>query len=129
MELPNAPERRIGRRKLLDPLRIEWRVPESRRRRRKDAAQTAWLRDLSVTGLSVEAPADEALLVGHRVRIGLEGQHGTVVIRRIDPTSSEWTLRYGVEFVSLDPGLTDMLRRILEEDRPAGLEQLWTKAR
>ena len=52
-----------------------------------------------------------------------------VVIRRIDPTSSEWTLRYGVEFVSLDPGLADMLRRILEEDRPAGLEQLWTKAR
>ncbi len=108
---------------------MEWGVPEPTRRRRRASPETAWLVDLSVTGASIEAPRSDNLRVGHRIRVALDGHPGTVVIRRIAPTSSEWTLRYGVEFVELEPALADLLRRILEEDRPAGLEQLWLNAR
>lgn len=131
MEVPNAPDRRIGRRKLLEPLQVGWRLPDpthSRRRRKGDTEQTGWLMDLSVTGASIEAPHADDLVPGHRVRISFRGAEGTVVIRRVTPCSTEWTLRYGVEFTDLGPELADLLRQILEADRPADLEQRWLRA-
>ena len=118
----------------MTPVKIEWRVPEASQKRRwrssaSATAETGWIVDVSVTGAAVEAPRAEDLFLGQRVRIALGDLQGTVVIRRAQPSTVDRMARYGVEFVDLEPGLADALRALLEEDRPAGLEELWQRAR
>lgn len=132
MEPRQSPERRIGTRTRMTPLQIDWRLPDpdrKKRRRADPATESAWIVDVSVTGAAIEAPLSEDLFKGHRVRIGVDGSVGIVVIRRVTPTDNEWTVRYGVEFVDLDPELEAVFRGLLEKERPAGLETRWQRAR
>ena len=131
---PRPPDRRIGQRKEMTPVKIAWRVPDPAKKKRwrsssASAAEAAWIVDVSVTGAAIEAPRADDLFLGQRVRIALGDLLGTVVIRRAQPSTVDRMARYGVEFTDLEPELAAALRRLLEEDRPAGLEELWQRAR
>jgi len=119
----------------MTPVKIAWRVPDPAKKKRwrtsspRAAAEAAWIVDVSVTGAAIEAPRADDLFLGQRVRIALDELYGTVVIRRAEPSTVDRMARYGVEFADLEPELADALRNLLEEDRPAGLEELWQRAR
>jgi hypothetical protein len=132
MKTPPAFERRIGNRKPVDRLPIDWQVGERPagfgRRRKKDATVDAQVHEVSITGAAITAPHSAELIRGRRVRIGVGGLHGLVVIKRSVPTAEVGITRYGVEFVEMDPGLTDQLRELVAADRPEGLEERWQQA-
>jgi hypothetical protein len=131
MEDPRPPDRRIGQRKPLTPLKIEWRAPDPAKKRKwkAPATQTGWVVDVSVTGAAIEAPRADDLFQGQKVRVALGDLTGVVIIRRAVPSTVERMAHYGVEFIDLDPGLADILRSMLESDRPEGLEEFWQRAR
>ncbi len=93
-------ENRLGQRIGIEPLEVGWRAPArggplSRLLRRRHTP--ALLLDLSVTGLLVDAPADERLRVGSIVGFQIDGVEGLVRVRRIEAPPDTSTWRYGVE--------------------------------
>ena len=132
MEARRPSDRRIGQRKALTPVKIDWRVADPAKKRKwrsAPAPETGWVVDVSVTGAAIEAPRAEDLYLGQKVRIGLGDLLGIVIVRRAVPSTVDRMAHYGVEFLELDPDLADVLRSLLEEDRPAGLEDFWQRAR
>lgn len=117
----------------MTPVKIAWRVPDPAKKKRwrstSNVGEPAWIVDVSITGAAIEAPRADDLFQGQRVRIALDDLQGVVVIRRAQPSTVDRMARYGVEFVDLEPGLADVLRSLLEADRPSGLEELWQRAR
>ncbi len=112
-------ERRIGQRSDHDGISIRWwppRGPGSTRRlfgpRR---GQAAALVDVSVTGLLVEAPANDHLKVGDTVTVTVDDVTGPVTIRRVVGERGDPTWRYGVELLDLTSELTTHIHAKLSE--------------
>jgi hypothetical protein len=121
-------ERRIGQRKLVSPVAIDWRVDvKGRKRKAAKRRQTGYVVDLSVSGASIEAPRADDLLKGHRVVIGLGEWRAVVIIRRIAEVSNERNLRYGVEFLDMDPEFVERIHHVLAADRSA-VDAFWRSA-
>ena len=103
-------ERRIGHRSDHDGIAIRWwppRGPGAPRRLfgpRKGLA--AELVDVSLTGLLVEAPANEELRVGDTITVEVDGITGPVTLRRVVAVPGSPTWRYGVELLDLTAALT-----------------------
>ncbi len=126
---PSAFNRRIGERVPHRLDEIEWRPPTPRRLfRGAPKPLTAQLVDLSVTGARVLAPEVPALSRGTRVQICVRGHHGVVEVRRIEPSTVDGLTTYGVEFVVLDDGLTELVGQVLSRRKPDA-DWRWTTER
>ena len=108
--------RRIGTRHRVDLGEVAWVPVVQRRGLRRTRPQTARLADLSVTGASVIAPRGTE--PGRLVRLELTGGFGALVrVRRVSEVDGERS-RYGVQFVSQDPGFADTVNRTIDAHRP-----------
>ena len=106
--------RRIGERTAIEPTDITWLpVQKKPRLRRRTKPKPALLVQLSVTGAGVVAPADFAVHAGTRAVIEIDGLHGLVEVRHIEPSNDPFMSLYGVEFLSLDPKLSQRINRTL----------------
>ncbi len=96
--------RRLGERRPVEPTQIQWNIPAPgwRQRFRKLEPQTGLLRDVSVTGAAVVAPADEAIVRGTEVRVSFRWVEGLVRVKRVDPHADGARSIYGVEFDRTD---------------------------
>jgi hypothetical protein len=115
--------RRIGRRTPAGGLTIEWHPvdvvdkPRWGLRRVKVARETtAELLDLSLSGAKVAVDEADPVPVGTRVRIALERDEGTAVVRRVEPGPGGRSI-YGIHFLHLAPPLQARFTKLLEGDR------------
>jgi hypothetical protein len=110
---------RIGVRNHVDVRDVLW-LPEGdergRFRLRRPAPLTATLVDLSFTGAALIAPA--GVQVGRRVSIAVGQGQGIVTVRRSVPLRGTPLEQYGVEFLSLDNELRDVIVRTLDAHDP-----------
>ena len=110
-------ERRIGKRRGVEPVRVGWMVdrPErvGRRLRRRLAGMPGHgvLLDVSVSGAQVLAPADPEIRIGTRFDIEVKGVVGRVVVRRIVHSATPDLCLYGVE---IPPESGDLARLFSE---------------
>lgn len=112
-------ERRIGHRSDHHGTSIRWWPPRgpgaSRRLFGSRKGVAAELVDVSLTGLLVEAPANEALRVGDIITVEVDGITGPVTLRRIVAVPGSPTWRYGVELLHLTAALTAHINAGLAE--------------
>ncbi len=109
---------RIGDRILVDVDGAEWQPAAQRRSLFKRPQLTARVVEVSVSGAGILAPAEPHVPLGQIVTIVLNGKAGTVYVRRRERTADPATLRYGVEFVSLDNPLAELAKSRLAEVLP-----------
>ena len=98
---------------------VEWQPVAPRRSLFKRPRLTARVVEVSVSGAGILAPAEPHVPLGQIVTIVLNDRAGTVHVRRRERTTDPATLRYGVEFVSLDNPLAELAKALLAEVRPA----------
>lgn len=122
-------ERRIGRRTPIEPVELQWIAPQVRRglRRREPTPQRAQLVELSVSGAMILAPGGDTQ-PGHVVEILWNGHSGTVIVRRVTPTTTPDLGLFGVEFKQWDVQLRDLVSQTLGRQRPEDLESRWHRA-
>ena len=117
--------RRIGTRHQVDLGEVSWLPVGQRRGLRRPRAQAARLVDLSVTGAAVIAPPGTEF--GRLVRLEITGGFGaTVRVQRVSAVDHERS-RYGVQFISQDPGFVDTVNRTIDAHRP-DTDWQWTTA-
>lgn len=132
MDVSKPFARRIGERKQLSPLTVGWTTQHVERggvlgrKKVRTLQQSGRLLDISVSGAAILAPRFPGLRQGCSVLISFEGFEGVVEVRRWEPTEDDDLLRYGVQFVDMDPRLKDRLFEVLGQDRPG--EEVWLAA-
>lgn len=113
--------RRLGERRPVEPTQIQWNIPAPgwRQRFKKLEPQTGLLRDVSVTGAAVVAPADENIARGSEVRVSFRWIEGLVRVKRIDPDADGSRWIYGVEFERTDTPFAQAVHaEFLQRDVP-----------
>jgi hypothetical protein len=91
--------------------------------RRSTKPQRATIVDISVTGALIQAPANVEIQRGTIVNIAFGGEHrGVVRVRRIEPSPDANVAYYGVQFVSLDTALRQLIDDTVGAHRPAGAD-------
>lgn len=109
---------RIGDRVPVDVDGVEWQPAGPRRSRFKRTRLVARIVEVSVSGAGILAPAEPHVPLGQIVTIVLNGRQGSVCVRRRERTADPAVIRYGVEFVSLDNPLIEIVNAKLAEVRP-----------
>lgn len=125
--------RRIGRRTPAGGLTIAWHLVDvvdkprwGRRRVTVAREETAELLDLSLSGAKVAVDEVDPIPVGTQVRIAIERDEGTAIVRRVEP-GPDGTSIYGIHFLQLSPPLQAQFAKLLEGDR-GYLESRWKSA-
>lgn len=92
--------RRLGERRPVQPAEVAWKVPPAgwRQRIRPRRPEVGLIKDVSVSGAAIVAPADPGLHRGSIVHVAFGWVEGTVKVMRIDPSPDPKRLIYGVEF-------------------------------
>ena len=110
-------ERRIGKRRGVEPVRVGWmldrheRVGRRVRRRLAGTPDHGVLLDVSVSGAQVLAPADPEVRIGSRFDVEIKGVVGRVVVRRIVHSATPDLCLYGIEI----PPESEDLARLFSE--------------
>ena len=99
--------RRLGERRPVEATEIAWNIPPAgwRQRLRPRDPAVGLIKDVSVTGAAIVAPADPSLHRGSIVPLAFGWIEGTVTVMRVDPSPDPKRLIYGVEFDRTDSPL------------------------
>ena len=126
----SGPEKRLGKRQSTPDITIGWRTDHEARKglRMKPDPQEGLIVDLSVTGAGVLAPTADDLRPGMRVKVSFRGEDGSVIVRRVSPTTDPAVTRYGVSFQDFDQRLLNAVNAVLAESRPDSLDDFWKQA-
>ena len=114
-------ERRIGTRYPVSLFQLTWQ-PELPKKwfRRSTKPERATIVDLSVTGACIQAPANDEIQRGTTVRIAFGGAHrGVVRVQRVEVAPGSSVAYYGVQFVSLDAALQQLINDAVGDHRPS----------
>lgn len=110
-----AGERRLGKRHVLGPVAVRWKLDGMAvdPRRGWGEPEKAGLLDLSVSGCRIMARTSDDLAVGDWTTVAIRGRSGPVVVRRIEPASHEGFSTYALEFLDPMSPLTQLVHEAL----------------
>jgi len=105
----------MGERREVGPTELRWNLPTPnwRTRFRPREPQVGLVRDVSVTGAAIVAPADETIVRGSVVPVSFGWVEGTVKVKRVDPDTDPDKCVYGVEFDRTDSALAKAIHTVL----------------
>lgn len=109
------PNRRLGDREPVEPTQIQWNIPVATGWRRwfsKREPQVGMLRDVSVTGAAISAPADPSISRGDLIAVSFGWVEGNVRVKRIEPGRDGRSTTYGVEFDNTQAPLAQAIHKV-----------------